>query len=279
MPELSVSSKIEERLVALDHRGMRSIRSALKPGYVLRAATLIREARRNILIGTGFPVEKSFETDGPLGAIALYKTIEKLGANPIIVCSDLLARSLRNQFQVIALPTLGNTDAKSLDAAKVIKLYSPELIICIEAPGIAKDGKYYNIQGVDISSFCVDFDSMVGQAFCKTVAIGDGGNEVGMAKVWRNINFANTTPCVTGCDELVVADISNWGAHGLIAMLSSLAGRDFLADWDNLHWLNYLSMSGSLDGISGKNTLTEDGYPSSESDRIVADLRKIVGFE
>ena len=79
-------------------------------------------------------------------------------------------------------------------------------------------------------------------------------------------------------DELLIADVSNWAAHGLIAMLSILTQRDMLADWDNIAILNYLSERGSVDGISRKNTLTEDGLSSSISEQLVTDLRKIAGF-
>jgi hypothetical protein len=39
-----------------------------------------------VLIGTGFPVADSFETDGPIGAIALYDCLQALGAQPLIAC-------------------------------------------------------------------------------------------------------------------------------------------------------------------------------------------------
>jgi DNA-binding MurR/RpiR family transcriptional regulator len=72
MSDLQTSQAIEDLLVARNPRGMQTVQQALEPGYILRAAKLIQQAKGNVLIGTGFPVDKTFETDGPLGAIALY---------------------------------------------------------------------------------------------------------------------------------------------------------------------------------------------------------------
>ena len=69
--ELALSSTIEDILVARNPRGMKSVQAHLEPGYCLRAARILQNCQGNILIGTGFPVVKTFETDGPVGAIAM----------------------------------------------------------------------------------------------------------------------------------------------------------------------------------------------------------------
>ena len=84
--EVQLSQQIEDLLVARNLRGMKDVQPALTPGYYLRAAQLLRNCRGTVLIGTGFPVVDTFETDGPVGALALYKTLETLGATPVIVC-------------------------------------------------------------------------------------------------------------------------------------------------------------------------------------------------
>ena len=76
MTELELSVAIEELLVARNPRHMQVARAALAPGYYLRAADLLRDVAGNVLIGTGFPVTTTFETDGPVGAIALYPESE-----------------------------------------------------------------------------------------------------------------------------------------------------------------------------------------------------------
>ena len=82
MTELELSKAIEDVLVSRNVRNMQVAQAALEPGYYLRAASFLRGCSGNIIIGTGFPVADTFETDGPVGAIALYRVLEALGASP-----------------------------------------------------------------------------------------------------------------------------------------------------------------------------------------------------
>ena len=143
---------------------------------------------------------------------------------------------------------------------------------------MAADGHYYNMRGEDISHACASFDYFLTLARCPTIAIGDGGNEIGMGNVSDALTELNIIPAATGCDELLIADVSNWAAHGLIAMLSAFNGTDLLLDWDNLAVLNYLSERGSVDGVTRKNTLTEDGLSAEVTEALICDLRKLGGY-
>jgi hypothetical protein len=42
--------------------------------------------------------------------------------------------------------------------------------------------------------------------------------------------------------------------------------------------LNYLSAHGSVDGVTGHNTLTEDGLQASEGMRVIERLRVLTNF-
>jgi hypothetical protein len=86
MSEKQLSIDIENLLVARNLRQMRVAQAALHPGYYLRAARLLRDCEGCILIGTGFPVADTFETDGPVGAIALYEALSALGAQRAGTC-------------------------------------------------------------------------------------------------------------------------------------------------------------------------------------------------
>jgi hypothetical protein len=134
------------------------------------------------------------------------------------------------------------------------------------------------MRGVDISKHCADYDSFLTLASCPTIAIGDGGNEIGMGNITEALKQLDIRSATTGCDELLLADISNWAAHGLVALLSVISGQDILADWDNKAVLQMLSEGGSVDGVTGKNTLTEDGVDSDVSQQLVANLRELSGF-
>jgi len=281
MTDFSLSKAIENRLVSRNPRGMRTLQAALEPGYFLRAAKLVHQALQSsgsrILIGTGFPVAGSFETDGPVGAIALYRTLERLGAEPILVCGAPLANVIVSDYRVHNI-SVGQPKTSAREAQIALDDYQPSLVISIERPGMAADGHYYNMRGEDISHACASFDYFLTLARCPTIAIGDGGNEIGMGNVSDALTELNIIPAATGCDELLIADVSNWAAHGLIAMLSAFNGTDLLLDWDNLAVLNYLSERGSVDGVTRENTLTEDGLSAEVTEALICDLRKLGGY-
>ena len=76
----------------------------------------------------------------------------------------------------------------------------------------------------------------------------------------------------------MIADISNWGAHGLIALLAKWNDKDLLAEINISEILRYLSKRGSVDGVTRQNTLTEDSLPVSEGEKIIFSLRQLTGF-
>ena len=81
----ALTEKIEEIVLQHSARGMDRLRKHLKVGYCERAARLIVDNRGTVLIGTGFPVAGSFESDGPIGAIALYQVLTHLNYQPILL--------------------------------------------------------------------------------------------------------------------------------------------------------------------------------------------------
>lgn len=275
--EQILSEQIEQLLVARNLRGMQTVQQALVPGYYRRAALLLRDLTGTVLIGTGFPVLDTFETDGPVGAIALYQTLASLGAHPVIVCGAPLSTVLANRFRVYDIRT-GPHPQREQEARDALQQLQPQAIIAIERPGFAADGHYYNMRGENISAQAACFDTFMQQARCPTVAIGDGGNEIGMGNVQPALQSLNIVPSVTRCTELVVADVSNWGAYGLIALLGWWQQRDLLAAIDTLDALHYLSERGSVDGVTRKNALTEDGLPATEGITVLQQLRRLTGF-
>ena len=247
---------IEEWLVARDLRGMSRARQALRPGYLRRAATLLYQPGHTVLISSGFPVAGTYETDGPVGAVAIYQMLQQIGVKPVFVCGDPLFSVLQGQYQVesVALGEKGDLRAQALLAK-----YQPAAVLCIERPGQAADGRYYNMRHEDISAKVADIDALMRLAPCATIGIGDGGNEIGMGNIVDTLQMLDIRPAVTGCTELIVADVSNWAAYGLAYHLSLLSGQDLFACCNSLSSLRYFSAYGSVDGVTRQNTLTEDG--------------------
>jgi len=275
--ELALSRRIEDILVARNLRGMKTIQTELEPGYCLRAARLLDGCRGNLLIGTGFPVVQTFETDGPVGSIALYEAFEKLGATPHIVCGRPLSQALSAKYRVHEI-RVGDHDRREHEALDALAHYRPEAIVSIERPGLAADGEYYNMRGECISERTACFDTFIEHADCPTIAIGDGGNEIGMGKVATALARLDIVPATTGCDELIVADVSNWGAYGIISFLSLWHGKDFLREIVPLDILRYISALGSVDGVTRINQLTEDSLDVSEGEAVIRELRQACGF-
>ena len=275
--QLKITQHIEDLMVQRDVRGMQHLQKVLTPGYYQRAAQTLYECKGTVLIGTGFPVDETFETDGPVGAIALYDTLKHLGANPIIVCGDPLQGVIGDDYQTYKI-SVGDLSVGRQEALDGLAALKPDVVLSIERPGLSAGGFYANMRGEDISKRCACFDYFLIEADCPTIAIGDGGNEIGMGKVLETLSLLPITPAVTSCDELLVADVSNWGAHGLIALLGYWSDEDLLAKVNTLDILKYISARGSVDGVTRENTLTEDSLGSEAGQELIDELRRITGF-
>jgi len=161
-----LSQQIEDALVARNPRGMAQVQSALEAGYCLRAAKILQaclvdtNTSATILIGTGFPVVGTFETDGPVGSIALYEALETLGANPIIVCGHPLVGALSARYRTHEI-SVGDNQNNKADTLAALAQLKPQAIVSIERPGQAADGGYYNMRGESISARTACFDGFM----------------------------------------------------------------------------------------------------------------------
>lgn len=277
MNDTTLSQAIETLMVARNPRNMQLARAALEPNYYLRAARLLQGIRGTVIIGTGFPVAHTFETDGPVGAIALFDCLQALGAEPIIACGPPLCNAIADNYRVLPL-TARDLPAAMAEAEAQLHRLKPAAVISIERPGLAQDNRYYNMRGEDITARCWYFDPFITLSSCPTIGIGDGGNEIGMGNIAATIATLDITAAVTGCDELLVADVSNWAAYGLIALLAYWAKRDLLGEISPVDILRYLSARGSVDGVTRQNTLTEDGLEATEGVQLIQELRALTGF-
>ena len=134
------------------------------------------------------------------------------------------------------------------------------------------------MRGEDISDRCACFDHFLESADCPTIAIGDGGNEIGMGNISEELAQLDIIPSATTCDELLIADVSNWGALGVIAILGYWQKADLLATISPRAVLHYLSERGSVDGVSRENTVTEDSLPVEAGEAVLKELRMLTGF-
>jgi hypothetical protein len=266
---------IEDIILSRGTRGMERIRGAVPAGYCARAARLLLENKGRVLIGTGFPVGGSFETDGPMGAIALYRVLERLGHEAIFVCAPPISKVLSDDYRTLEVPILSWEATRPVVESALADI-QPSVIVSIERPGVAKDGRYYNMRGKDISDHLAKFDLFFDLCECPTIGVGDGGNEIGMGNVITELVHLPIIPSVTRCDELVIATVSNWGVYGIIAAMSRELHQDLFSLFDPVEIIRHLVDRGAVDGKTGFAECSEDGFPPEVGLSIIARLRELV---
>ncbi|MFL5252538.1 MAG: glutamate cyclase domain-containing protein [Rhodopila sp.] len=227
------------RIEAVIHRdvgrGMDAVFQAARGG-LWRAASALAEARApRIGLITGFFVPggdpPAAETDGPGGAALLVRGFAGAGLRCRLATDTACESACR-----VALDQAGAGDTpidavapeESVDA--VIERWRQDgidWVIAIERCGPAADGRPRNMRGTDISAYTAPLDRLFTAAPWQTIAIGDGGNELGMGSVPRPV-IAGTGPvgdaigCVVPADHLIAAGVSHWGAYGVLAALALL---------------------------------------------------------
>jgi hypothetical protein len=271
----NLSEKIEKIILQHGSRGMDRLQKSLTPGYCRRAAELVLNNKGVVVVGTGFPVSGSFESDGPIGAISLYRILLDLAYEPVFACAPPISKILSNGFLTYELPLTGWNESRPA-IRKALQDLDPKLIVSIERPGVAADGRYYNMHRKDITDATAKFDLFLLESNCPSIAFGDGGNEIGMGKVAEALADMDIIPSVTGCDELVIASVSNWGVYGVIAVLCDLLDRDLFELVDPESIANYLVANGCVDGVTNRKEASEDGFPIEVSKSIIQQLRDLI---
>jgi hypothetical protein len=270
-----LSEKIEKIILQHGTRGMDRLQKNLEPGYCRRAAQLILDNKGVVMIGTGFPVSGSFESDGPISAISLYQVLTHLDYQPVFVCAPPISKILSNRYTTYELPLVSWDESRPV-IKKALADLDPSLIVSIERPGVTADGRYYNMNRQDITELTAKFDQFFQQSQCPCIAFGDGGNEIGMGNVIQALSKFDIIPSVTTCDELVIASVSNWGVYGVMAVLCALLNRDLFELIDPESTAKYLMANGCVDGVTKRREASEDGFPMEISKSIIQQLRDLV---
>jgi D-glutamate cyclase len=248
---------------------------------------------------TGFYVPQgsppAAETDGPPGAALLAKGLEAIG----IPCRVATDEQCRNACAA-ALAGAGVPDVP-VDAVAIGAPLSPLIktwrkagithAIAIERCGRSADGAPRNMRGQDISPWTAPLDDLFTAGPWETIAIGDGGNEIGMGAISRtliarHVAHGETIACVTAARHLILAGVSNWGAYALIGALAALR-----EDWrgtllacldetvDRAVLEGTVEHGPAVDGVSGLRTLTVDNLDIATHHRILRMVRTMVERE
>ena len=265
----------EEIILSHSHRGMDILKDYLPLRFVRRAARRINELPRGkVLITTGFYVDGHPETDGPAGTFVLASALRQIGFEPVIITDSVCS----NLFADTGHATLFCEN--DFVPEEILNSVDPVSLISVERCGINTDGVYANMLGADISEHTAPVDRLFKTAMnagIYTVGIGDGGNEIGMGNLRDVISCKlNISSCIVETSDLIIADVSNWGAYALCAELGILNGKKLLPEYKYImSFMERMVDSGYIDGVTRQHTATEDGYPPEVSFQIINSLLEV----
>ena len=160
--------------------------------------------------------------------------------------------------------------------------------VSIERCGRSADGAPRNMRGLDISSYTVPLDELFTAGPWETIAIGDGGNEIGMGSVPRrliaqHIDHGETIACVTPARHLIVAGVSNWGAYALLGALAVVRpdwrGRLLAClheELDKAILEATVNNGPAVDGVSRLRTMTVDNLDVTVHHNKLREIRALV---
>lgn len=284
-----------EALIHVDvGRNISALCAAAKGGLHSAATALAGALQVGVI--TGFYVPRgtppAAETDGPVGAALLLAGLARVGIPGRLAtdapCAPACEAALRGagMAPILDVVPLG----ASMDG--VIAEWRASGVshaLSIERCGKAADGRPRNLVGLDIGAHTAPLDDLFLAGPWDTVAIGDGGNEIGMGALPKGLVAADIAngaaiACATPARHLVVAGVSNWGAYALLAALAVLRPdwRDtLLAVLDpklDRQILEAMVQDGpAVDGISRVQSLTVDNLPLETHHAKLAAIRAAAG--
>jgi hypothetical protein len=275
--------------------------NACPDDFRLACESLAHHANSTLAVVTGFFIPTATppagETDGPLGALFLARALTPLGIRVKLVTDAFCVQAMEAGLKacnldvpLIALPSPDRAASMS-DAEYCQCLDGVTHLLAIERVGPNVDGRCHTMRGRDITDLMSpahrlfesinpmgqvsgrDAASAKPQAEIVTIGIGDGGNEIGMGKIprdviARNIKNGDLVACRTPAQHLIVCGISNWGAYALAAGIMTLrgalfanaSGSDLFDPARERQILEAMVAAGPLvDGVTGQQVATVDG--------------------
>ncbi len=264
-------------------------------GELEEAARALSRAKSVGLI-TGFYVPRgdtpAAETDGPVGTALLAAALAACGVPARIAVDGPCEAAVRAAVSAagggVAVDVVALGDRAAIGrVAESWRRAGVTHAVAIERCGPSPDGRPRNMRGADVSEWTAPLDELFVAGSWVRIGVGDGGNEIGMGRLPAGL-IARTVPngeqiaCVTGCDHLVVAGVSNWGACGLIAALAVVRpdwaptlDRFLTAERDADVTRATVEQAGAVDGVTARREATVDGFGPEVHAAVVDDLRRI----
>ena len=279
--------------------------------------TLSSEA---VFISFGFATPPNYvqETDGISGAVFLAKALKSLGVATVLMIDEradlihitrevLKSVNLKpvfinkyplnmDNFRNAWIPVVTLRTAYPLTKGEITEIFEdlpPSIIVFIEKAGHNYLGVYHSMKGIDISQHHSHVEESINVARIYdtiTVAIGDGGNEVGMGviedTVRKVVAYGNTCkcPCKGGIaasssvDYLITSVVSNAGAYAMELLLLKSLGKLNYAHTvnDEIQCLRSAVSNGAVDGITGAPEVMVDGLSQNTYEELLHRILKAI---
>jgi len=314
MVSRNVFDVIQEDIIGTD-AGNRGMKSLIVPGDLEKASYVVAglTVPSTLLVLSGFPccINESppTETDGPPGTLAIARAVAALGHKAIVVterCNEVVFQAalegmiLPDDSGIVTMETFPSQFSQD-DECRFQNLADVcQCLIACERAGPSKDGRCYTMRGIDMNAkgLIAPLHRLVVESRAPFIAIGDGGNELGMGKVLTNIidnpkiMDGDKIGCVIPADYLISASVSNWGGYALAAGIAlavqmtnnkstttildtslGYVARCLPTEGQEIDLLNRCVAVGCRDGVSGRMEATVDGMPLDRSMKCLEDIR------
>ena len=264
--------------------GRRGFAGNLRPGDLERGTRRLQSAK-NIAVATGFfiPAAQAVENDGPLGAVFLARGLLALGKDVVLLLPDTAEAACQVLCQELGLSCRAVLLSPGLVSEQLVEELGCDTLVVIEYPGQGQDKTCRNMRGADITPYVPLLDKAFNyakQCGIFTIAVGDGGNELGCAV---RGSVGAVAPCgtpiaaVTEAEVVIAAGLSNWGVYALLAAMSLLENKNMVpTPSEERSLLDNLCRVGVVDGYYCLCQATVDGQAAEVLAEVLQDLHGAV---
>lgn len=211
------------------------------------AQALLAEKPGKVCIFTGAQDPTHYpkgESDGPLGAVAIARALEKLGHKCTIFSEEGVVDGIVGIGKCIGY----DVDARALPL-EPCEMYADiandyDIFFSTEKQGMNSKGIPHAVSGTSRGGQRCKVDlicNAMNEMGKLTIGVGDGGNEIGFGKIYKETCalIKDSDKCRCGCGGGIVTvtatkylypvAISNWGCYAIIAALAICSGKKDLA--------------------------------------------------
>ncbi|MEM1945032.1 MAG: DUF4392 domain-containing protein [Nitrososphaerota archaeon] len=298
---------VVDRIVTVDYGGRGVVSKLYEAAYKVAGGPLCLTAAKalhkrvsdggTVLIATGFRILRyggAYEVDGLVSSSILARVLsEDFGAKVGMVVDEgfgpiigALVRGAGATPEILELPIDRDRGGKVF--SRFLDMLSPSIMVAVERPGANLKGVYHNSRGQDISHLHAQTDIFLERlraADVPLIAVGDGGNEAGMAVVRSAVEdfvpYGRVCQCgcgggiasTTGCDYPVISSVSDLGVYGVLTHLLTPDKMSWVETAMERVLVRALEM-GCVDAIHGPSFIGVDGVDIYSLKAVLGLLRR-----